>query len=134
MPAANRSSSIGQRGAAGRVPRRAVAPVTGLSDPRTAAALVDGLGRMLTLHVFLGVAGKPTDELSRSLSRILSRFGPCVSPGPVCLLWPWCCPAVELAATARPVRPKARVDPHGAPASARGRIRSHAAAVGQPET
>jgi hypothetical protein len=33
-------------------------------SPDAAAALVDGLGRMLALHVFAGVAGKPTDELS----------------------------------------------------------------------
>ena len=29
-----------------------------------AAALVDGLGRMLALDVFASVAGEPTDELS----------------------------------------------------------------------
>ncbi len=33
-------------------------------SPDVAAALVDGLGRMLALHVFAGVAGKPTGELS----------------------------------------------------------------------
>ena len=33
-------------------------------SPDAAAALVDGLGRMLTLHVFAGVAGEPPDELS----------------------------------------------------------------------
>jgi hypothetical protein len=33
-------------------------------SPDAAAALADGLGRMLALHVFAGVAGKPTDELS----------------------------------------------------------------------
>ena len=31
--------------------------------PDATAALVDGLGRMLALHVFADVAGKPTDEL-----------------------------------------------------------------------
>ena len=33
-------------------------------SPDAAVALVDGLGRMLALHVFAGVTGKPTDELS----------------------------------------------------------------------
>jgi hypothetical protein len=33
-------------------------------SPDTAAALVDGLGRMLALHVFAEVAREPTDELS----------------------------------------------------------------------
>ena len=33
-------------------------------SPDAAAALVDGLGRILALHVFAGIAGKPTDELS----------------------------------------------------------------------
>ena len=33
-------------------------------SPDAAAALVDGLGRMLALHVFAGEAGKPTDELN----------------------------------------------------------------------
>jgi hypothetical protein len=33
-------------------------------SPDAAAALVDGLGRMLALHVFAGVAGNPTDELN----------------------------------------------------------------------
>ena len=33
-------------------------------SPDAAAALVDGLGRMLALHVFAGVAREPTDELS----------------------------------------------------------------------
>ncbi len=33
-------------------------------SPDAAAALVDGLGRMLALHVFADVAGKPIDELS----------------------------------------------------------------------
>ena len=33
-------------------------------SPDAAAALVDGLGHMLALHVFAGFAGKPTDELN----------------------------------------------------------------------
>src|SRR5262249_42221352 len=33
-------------------------------SPDAAAALVDGLGRMLALHVFAEVAREPTDELS----------------------------------------------------------------------
>jgi hypothetical protein len=33
-------------------------------SPDAAAALVDGLGRLLALHVFADVAGKPTDEPS----------------------------------------------------------------------
>ena len=33
-------------------------------SPDAAAALVDGLGRMLALHVFAEVAREPTDELT----------------------------------------------------------------------
>ena len=33
-------------------------------SPDAAAALVDGLGRILALHIFADVAGKPTDEPS----------------------------------------------------------------------
>jgi hypothetical protein len=32
--------------------------------PGAAETIVDGLGRMLALHVFAGVAGNPTDELN----------------------------------------------------------------------
>jgi hypothetical protein len=33
-------------------------------SPAAAGAIVDGLGRLLALHAFAGVASKPTDEPS----------------------------------------------------------------------
>ena len=131
-----------RRMAAGRLRHRRSAPHGGAPDPRAAgarragpggssvaiardggprrrfpdaaAALVKGLGRMLALHVFAGVARKPTDELSAQPAPLLSRSrGPGCQPGPgvLALAGGAALPSNRRRRPRGRMRPQARADP-----------------------